>query len=74
MSTPRVSMGPQILEVGKRQDRANSNKNVPLPRLIVLETASYFGKSFFEKSVNWEKKDRIRTKPFHWIPNLFKLQ
>lgn len=50
-------MGPKIPEVGKMQDREN-NKNISSLRFITLETASYLGKPFFEKSVNRGEKDR----------------
>lgn len=39
-------MGPQILEVGKKQDKENHNKTFSLFYLIALETTSYFGKVF----------------------------
>lgn len=69
--TPRISMGPQRLKVGKSKTR---QQNFLATCLIILGKCWLLGESLWEVGELRKKIDRrIRTKQFHWILSLFKL-
>lgn len=71
--TPRISMGPQRLEVGKSKTKTTTKLSRYLPYHTGKMLATW-GKSLRSWWTEKKMDRRFRTKQFHWILSLFKLQ